>query len=215
MSLLLLLAEGWLPYNQTVYHAEGGLRCSFKANITKVCITTIHGIHSWAEKWFCFPSCFLFPLLYSNKNTISSPFPQQKQVLQKQRQLLMPHSPLFYSYHTCRPLGSPRCHRAKGQQPFRDAWLHIKLLSLSQGTRVNYYSGLSTLMKQFISGQAENHQVRAYCHIPTILCRVFDPDQQSVLYLTKLLHQHLSHCCEQILDKNYLRTTKRYFALQF
>lgn len=127
----------------------------------KGCITAIRGTHSWVSKLFYFPQLLLtFPLL-CNEKTVPSLSHSDKQVFQKQRQLLIPHSPLSSSWLTCRPLDLPGI-QSKRPMPLGDAWLHIKFLQSSQRTCVNYSSGLRTPMirtEQLISeeGKPQRH----------------------------------------------------------
>lgn len=83
----------------------------------------------------------------------------------------------FYFSLTCRPLGSPRYSRAEGQRPLSNSWLPIKFLWPPQGTCINYYSSLSTLItgiEQFISEQAitQYHQFRRSCQTEQEISRL-------------------------------------------
>lgn len=120
MNLILLLAEGQQPYCWTACCAEGGLRWGLRVDIRKVCIATIHGIHSWAGELFYCSQLFLTFPLYSNKKTISPLSHSSKQVL--------PQGSLSYSSLPCRPLGPPNHSRDKGQWPLR-GWLSGSILS--------------------------------------------------------------------------------------
>lgn len=73
-----------------------GIKWVLNVDIGKLWITTIYEIPIWTRN-LLFPSVVSFPL-YSNRKDHFLLSHGNNRVLQEQRQLLMPHSPLSYSF---------------------------------------------------------------------------------------------------------------------
>lgn len=121
MNLFLQLAAQGSLWTNRACCAEVEVEGGFKVDMRKVCITNIHGFHSWARKLFYLPQ-LSFPSCYSNKRPFHPLSHSNERVSQKERQLLEPHNPLSYPYLTCRPLWPPKHSRAKDEGHLRDAW---------------------------------------------------------------------------------------------
>jgi hypothetical protein len=118
MVLFLLLAEG------AIQHAvhKGALKWHFRWD--QLCVIAVDGMHTGQENQFTSLSSLTF-LLYGNKETIPSLSHSNSRLYRVQKAAVDTSQPIIVSYLTCRPLGSPRPSRAKGQQPLRDASFHL------------------------------------------------------------------------------------------
>ena len=157
--------ELWLFLNKAfcgLHQAWSLVRVSLPGSFT-----IIHGIHSWAGELFYCPQLFLTFPLYSNKKTISFLSHSNKQVLQKQRQLLIPQGPLSYSYLPCR---NSQAFQRKRSVALKD-WMPGSILS-----SFSYPGGLCKLLRR--SGHSNDwdrevhfwaetqcHQVRTGSHV--------------------------------------------------